>query len=302
MLADFLAGAERRIVPSQDVADRLGRYLPYLAFEVWPHPESSPAPLPRVARVVTLGSLSPEKGLAVVADCARDAKRRQLPLVFRVLGPTTAPLPRAPEVPLSIAGAYDEGDLARLLAAERADALFFPAQVPETWSYTLSVALASGLPIVASDLGAFAERLAGHPRAQLLAWNSSASAWNDALVSPRAQATPRPSPRRPPAPWRPPSIAAAYLAVLPADAPLGAPLPALDARHFTAPERDERPPLSLPALYAAGVLCGQAEARREFERRVEVAERDLQREVVLREREVVLRERERNDMQRELRA
>ena len=42
--------------------------------------------------------------------------------------------------------------------------LFFPAQVPETYAYTLSVALASGLPIVASALGALPERLAGVAR------------------------------------------------------------------------------------------------------------------------------------------
>jgi GT2 family glycosyltransferase len=299
LLADFLAGAERRIVPSQDVANRLGSYLPYLAFEVWPHPESPPARLPRVARVAVLGTLSPEKGLAVVADCARDAKRRQLPLVFRVLGPTTAPLPRAPETPLSIAGAYDEGDLARLLAAERADALFFPAQVPETWSYTLSVALASGLPIVASDLGAFAERLADHPRAQRLAWNSSASAWNDALVVAARAGDAETVGVAPTGAMAPAEYRSRYLAALPADAPPGAPLPVLEARHFAGPDAADRPALTLPALYAAGVLCGQAEARREFERRIEVAERDWQREVALREREVVLRERERNDMQRE---
>ncbi len=306
LLADFLAGAERRIVPSQDLADRLGGYLPYLGFDVWPHPEPPPAPLPRVARVVVLGGLSPEKGLAVVADCARDAKKRQLPLVFRVLGPTTAPLPRAPETPLSIAGAYDEGDLARLLAAERADALFFPAQVPETWSYTLSVALASGLPIVASELGAFAERLADHPRAQRLAWNSSASAWNDALVVATGAGDADAVGAALTGAMAPAEYRSRYLAALPADAPPGAPLPALDARHFTGPDAAERPAMTLPALYAAGVLCGQAEARREFERRVEVAERDMQREValrqreaVLREHEVALRERERSDMQRE---
>ncbi|MEI2762296.1 hypothetical protein [Methanothrix soehngenii] len=45
-------------------------------------------------------------------------------------------------------------------------------------------------------------------------------------------------------------------------------------------------------LYRAGVLCGLAEARAEFVRRIDVAERDLQ-------RENGLRERERRDMQRE---
>ena len=39
----------------------------------------------------------------------------------------------------------------------------FPAQWPETYSYTLTAAINAGLPIVATRIGAFTERLAdGH--------------------------------------------------------------------------------------------------------------------------------------------
>ena len=79
-----------------------------------------------------------------------------------MLGSTTEPVPQAPDVPLSIFGQYDDAQLPALLAAEKPDVIFFPAQVPETYSYTLSVALASGVPIVASSLGALPERIAGH--------------------------------------------------------------------------------------------------------------------------------------------
>ena len=61
--------------------------------------------------------------------------------------------------------------------------ILFPAQVPETYAYTLSVALASGLPIVASALGAFPERLAGHPRSATVPWNAPAAEWNAALLA-----------------------------------------------------------------------------------------------------------------------
>ena len=88
-----LRGANRVIAPSQDVAVRMRRYFPDLAIEVWPHPEGPPAPVPHsVARVAVLGNLSPEKGLHVVAACARDARERDLPLTFRVLGSTTEPI------------------------------------------------------------------------------------------------------------------------------------------------------------------------------------------------------------------
>ena len=171
------------IAPSQDVANRIARYLPGLAIDVWPHPEYAAQLQPAsVVRVVVLGNLSREKGLDVVARCAADAHRRGLPLAFRVLGSTTEAIVQSPDAPLTIHGSYDEAALPRMLAGERATVVFFPAQVPETYSYTLSVALATRTPIVASALGAFIERLAGRAETRLLPFDASAAQWNAALL------------------------------------------------------------------------------------------------------------------------
>ena len=180
--ARFLEAAERVIAPSADVAKRINRYWPGLAISVWSHPEFGVPPQPRIARIVVLGNLSPEKGLRVVAACARDAQERGLALTFRVLGSTTEPVAQAPESALSIFGQYDDARLPSLLAAEKPDVIFFPAQVPETYSYTLSVALASGVPIVASSLGALAERIAGHANSTAVRWNAAPAEWNAALL------------------------------------------------------------------------------------------------------------------------
>jgi len=179
----LLRGAERVIAPSHDVERRIGHYFHDLAIHVWPHPEVAPDPPPRMARVAVLGNLSPEKGLHVVAACARDARESGLPLVFRLLGSTTEPIPQSPDLPLTIHGQYIDAELPLLIGAEKPDVILFPAQVPETYAYTLSVALASGLPIVASALGAFPERLVGHPRAAMVPWNASAAEWNEALLA-----------------------------------------------------------------------------------------------------------------------
>jgi len=182
LFGDFLARTDRVIAPSHDVETRIRRYFPALPILVWPHPEHPMrVPTPPFS-VVTLGNLSPEKGLDVVAACARDAQSRDLPLTFRVLGATARPIAQAPEVPLSVRGSYADEQLPVLLAAERADALFFPAQVPETYAYTLSVALATDTPIVASALGAFPERLAGRRRVRLLPFDAAPARWNDALL------------------------------------------------------------------------------------------------------------------------
>lgn len=179
----LLRGAERVIAPSQDVATRIHRYFADLAVDVWSHPEVEPTLPPRIARVAVLGNLSPEKGLNVVAACAREARKQDLPLMFRLLGSTTEPIPQFPDVPLTIHGQYLDADLPRIIAAERPDVIMFPAQVPETYAYTLSVALASGLPIVASSLGAFPERMEGHPDSANVPWNAPPHVWNSALLA-----------------------------------------------------------------------------------------------------------------------
>jgi len=172
---------DRVIAPSHDVAARIERHLPGLAIDVWSHPEA-PVAAPRIVRVVVLGNLSREKGLDVVARCAAAAKRDALPLAFRVLGSTTEPIAQTPDVPLTIHGSYVEAQLPALLAAEHADVLFFPAQVPETYAYTLSIALATAAPIVASSLGALPERLADRADVRLVPWDASAEEWNRALL------------------------------------------------------------------------------------------------------------------------
>ena len=179
----LLRSADRVIAPSQDVSTRIHRYFPAIDIDVWSHPEQIAAHVPRVARVAILGNLSPEKGLHVVAACAIDARERGLPLTFRVLGSTTEPIPQAPDAPLTIYGQYVDRELPALIAAEKPDVLLFAAQVPETFAYTLTVALQSGLPIVASALGAFPERLAGAPGSTTVPWNAPPSAWNDALLA-----------------------------------------------------------------------------------------------------------------------
>ena len=159
---------------------------------MWPHPKEPAQAAQRVTRVAHLGNLSPERDLHVAAGCARDARERGLPLSFRVLGSTTEPIPQAPHAPLTIYGQYVGAELPQLIAAEKPDVLLFAAQVPETYAYTLSVALQSGLPIVASALGAFPERLAGSPRSTTVPWNAPPAQWNDALLAATRVAQPQP--------------------------------------------------------------------------------------------------------------
>ena len=67
------------------------------------------------------------------------------------------------------------------------DLVWFPAQWPETYSYTLSASLQAGLPVVAPDLGAFPERLDGRPWSWVVRWDMSAAECLDLFLTLREQ-------------------------------------------------------------------------------------------------------------------
>jgi glycosyltransferase involved in cell wall biosynthesis len=186
----LLSGADRVIAPSQDALERMRRYVPDACYVYLPHPEPKRAApsipssdLSDELKVVVLGRLTPAKGLYLLEACAADARARRLPLFFRVIGHTERELQPKSDFTLSFFGAYDDDELPVLIARERPDLFFFPAQWPETYSYTLTVAMRTGLPIIAPRLGAFSERLANYPRVRLLEWDTPPAGWNDALMT-----------------------------------------------------------------------------------------------------------------------
>ncbi len=177
----LLRGAARVIAPSADIGSRVQRYFPGIQPQVWPHPEMR-AESPRIHKVVVLGGLSAIKGMDLFEACVRDAQARALPLHFEVLGHIGRPLALERDAPVRISGSYSDELLGRLVALERPDAFLFLSQVPETYSYTLSVAMQTGKPIVSTSLGAFAERLRGYPAASLVAPEADAAQVNDTLL------------------------------------------------------------------------------------------------------------------------
>lgn len=266
----FLAAAGRVIAPSMDCAGRVRRFLPSVAPVVWTHPRG-PAQAPRAPlRVLVPGAISPAKGMALLEACVRDAAARGLPLHFRVLGYTARPLPPWPALPFSLTGEFEEGRLPELIALERGDVVFFPAQCPESFSYTLSDALDAALPIVATDLGALPERLAGRASTRVLRWDSPAGEVNDAILACAA------APAEPPAPPQETSFEdyrARYLEGLPArGAATGHAIPAIPARWLEAPVEADPPTTTLAWLFGDGILCGRASSREKLARRAAEAD------------------------------
>jgi GT2 family glycosyltransferase/glycosyltransferase involved in cell wall biosynthesis len=180
--------AERVLCPSEDVHARLARYgcASRAVVALHEHVAAGHWPLirPRLARneklrVALLGVLAPQKGAATVAAVveAADVSR----LSFHLIGYPEQELAEPLRHRLKVTGEYDEAELSSLLAKIDPHVAWFPAQWPETYSFTLSAVIEVGLPIVASCIGAFSERLEGRPHTWLVDPAAPSKEWLDAF-------------------------------------------------------------------------------------------------------------------------
>jgi GT2 family glycosyltransferase len=184
-------GATAVQAPSQDTAQRIERYFGVRP-EVRPHEALAPQraqPITRRAasarrpiRIVLLGVLAGHKGRALVFDTAIAAQRKRLPLVFHLIGDPQGEVPAAVAARLTWTGWYEEARLPELIAEAEPDLFLFASQAPETYSFTLSAAKATGLPIVATALGAFPERLRDYGAGRVVAPDISGAALAELLV------------------------------------------------------------------------------------------------------------------------
>lgn len=186
--AALLAGARRVVAPSADAAARMRRHFPRLRAEVRPWeddarlPPLAPTPSSAGLRVVVPGAIGVEKGYGVLLALARDAAARRLPLSFVVVGYTIDDAELMAAGPVFVTGAYAEEEAAALIRDQRAQLALIPSVWPETWCFALSRAWEAGLPAVAFDLGAPAERIRRTGRGWVLPPGLPPSALNDALL------------------------------------------------------------------------------------------------------------------------
>ncbi|UIY44786.1 glycosyltransferase [Methylobacterium radiotolerans] len=223
----FLAGAARVFAPSCDTAARIRAVYPDLAVTVRPHvePERSVRDTTlkrqgRVRRVAVLGSISMPKGGLVLQALATDACKRNLALRFAIVGFSDTALtggleragvtetgcyatddptldrPALAALQIAETGRHREDDeMLDLVGRISADLVLLPTIWPETYAYELTMALRTGLPVAAFDLGALGERLRADPNGHLLpyALASDPAACNDRLLAIEIAASGRPN-------------------------------------------------------------------------------------------------------------
>jgi GT2 family glycosyltransferase/glycosyltransferase involved in cell wall biosynthesis len=165
------------LCPSQDTLQRCLKYYPAartqllaVLHEPTPiisqpptlHPIQSDQPL----KVAILGVVARHKGLDLAFELARRVAQQRFAIQFTVIGYCAEAIPESLGRIITQTGPYEDQDLPRLILDAQPHLIWFPARWPETYSYTLSAALTTGIPILAPNLGAFVERLQNQP----LAW------------------------------------------------------------------------------------------------------------------------------------
>lgn len=110
-------------------------------------------------RVVLLGSLTPTKGQGLLAEIIQ-------PLTdvadLLLLGAHEGGEPFQQHSGVTVVARYTKQTLAQHLQDFQPDLGLLLSVVPETFSYTLSELFAAGIPVLATDLGAFSDRVNPH--------------------------------------------------------------------------------------------------------------------------------------------
>ena len=176
----LLRNADRVICPTIDVATRLRRYVPDARIVVAPHeaelyhpaglaPWRAADPVEQL-RVAVIGACAEHKGGAFLLDCIEQARAARSPVSWTAIGffpGSLAGRARDFRDVLDVTGPYDGARVGDMIQRTDPHVIFFPQHCVETYSYSLSEALASRRQILAPRIGPFAERLAGIEGARL---------------------------------------------------------------------------------------------------------------------------------------
>jgi GT2 family glycosyltransferase/glycosyltransferase involved in cell wall biosynthesis len=186
----LLQRAAFRIAPSQWAADMLERYFPGSPAVIVPHgmpdgglpsdggaPETLSLPDDGAPTVAILGAIGPDKGSRRLERLVSLARARGAWVRFVLIG--YMDVQHGPwqsgDGLFSVHGRYEPGDLPALLEHYRVDLVLYPSAGPETFSYTLSEAWASGRPVLVPPIGALDERVRGSGAG----WIMSDAEWRD---------------------------------------------------------------------------------------------------------------------------
>ncbi|MEI2263856.1 glycosyltransferase [Erwinia sp. CGal63] len=187
-VAAWLQSAQRVIFPSVDTQARyaniydLQKCNTVSAWHIDHHVKQFDVTvkIPQPARelhVLIIGAISKEKGAVLLEEVAVALSGH--PIKFTLMGYAFRPLHSA----INTLGGYSDKDIPEIIAQANPDVVWYPAQWPETYSYTLSIALENGLPVIVPNIGAFPERVAKRSYSRVIKWDMSVPALKDFFLA-----------------------------------------------------------------------------------------------------------------------
>ena len=153
--------------PNIDVIQRFRMYFPKVGYTLQAHEDLDKSMIkikhPKLdidesLHVVVIGYIGIIKGFNLLRFCSIDVNKKALPIRFSVLGFSINDA-KLKSAGVFVKGRYLEQHGLNKLESMNAHAVWLPSIWPETYSYTLSLALKAGLPVLAFDFGAIANRL-----------------------------------------------------------------------------------------------------------------------------------------------
>lgn len=153
--------AELVTVPSDDVARRMATVFKDIEFRVVPHAESLSDIVVSVEnkadcfRIATIGTITEIKGSCIFDNLAEYIDENKLPAALHVIGKFEG---RSKNV-MSTGPYYSQTELFSRIKEVSPSVIFIASVLPETYSFVLSEALSTKIPVASFDIGAPADRL-----------------------------------------------------------------------------------------------------------------------------------------------
>ena len=183
--AMFLDVMRRSVIlttPSLQNVKFFGMYYPQITFQAsQPRPQWNPTQPRKFAymsgeiRILSI-ALSNSKGANTFNEVSSKAKAQKLPFMFFMLGKHS--LSHMKRKDFTDVGPFlNNEDALNQIQKLNIDLIWFPARRHESYCYALDLALATGLPIVATRTGSFSERLCNRDTAWLIDGCLDADNW-----------------------------------------------------------------------------------------------------------------------------
>ena len=170
---DLLQNADKLFAPSNNVIEQVNGIYPELKIQCKPHFEE-PIILPTYNKnlndniiIGIIGAIGIHKGSHIIRECSKIASEKNLKIKFVIIGYCDI-IDNNDFDNITLTGRYEEDEVYDLIRLHKLDAVFIPSIWPETYCYTLTIAMNTGLPVAVFDLGAQAERIENYPKKIIL--------------------------------------------------------------------------------------------------------------------------------------